>query len=319
MIRKLRCFIATAEYGSLTKAGEALFMSQSAVSQQVSSLEKHLGVKLFERTDSGVRLTHAGSVLFHKGKPLINELEEVFAQVAALESAGTYTLQVLYDGTRQDTLVVPLLHAFFEEEPEVSIRLEPFNSKNDRLAMLKDGRADVMTGRRHPPTRHGGLGFTPLCFTRLLAVIPTGHPLCDAELVRFSDLTEEPLVLMDDVFSFTSSEPRKSRGIMRHQHIHNKIRLCHERPELLTMAPDTKAALTLCKAGVGVTLIDSGWLPDTDGVVCRPFEDPDEQELGLCYSEDNENPALTAFIDIARKTYADKPLFGPNRELVRAD
>lgn len=315
MLRKLRCFIATAEYGSFTKAGEALFMSQSAVSQQVSSLEKHLGVKLFERTDSGVCLTHAGSVLFHKGQPLVNELEELFAHVAAIETTGAYSLQILYDGTRQDPLIVPLIRSLAVSHPDISIRLDPFTGKNDRLAMLKDGRVDVMTGRRFPPTRGSELGFAPLCITQLLAVVPEGHPFCSRELVRYDDLMQEPLILMDDVFSFTSSAPRKTRGIMRHQHIHNEIRIRHEQPELITMVPDTKSALTLCKAGMGITLIDSGWIPDTGGVTCVSFEEPDEQELGLCYSESNGNPALAAFVDLACETYADKPLFGPDGKL----
>jgi peroxiredoxin len=62
-LRELRSFIAVAEQGGLTAAARELHLSQSALSQTMQSLERHLGVQLLIRTSTGTRLTDAGQVL----------------------------------------------------------------------------------------------------------------------------------------------------------------------------------------------------------------------------------------------------------------
>ena len=73
---KLRIFHAAAEAGSFTHAGESLRMSQSAVSRQVSSLEKDLRVALFHRHARGLVLTEQGEMLFGTASEILNELAQ---------------------------------------------------------------------------------------------------------------------------------------------------------------------------------------------------------------------------------------------------
>ena len=72
---KLRIFHAAAEAGSFTHAGESLRMSQSAVSRQVSSLEKDLRVALFHRHARGLVLTEQGEMLFRAATDVLNKLQ----------------------------------------------------------------------------------------------------------------------------------------------------------------------------------------------------------------------------------------------------
>src|SRR3954453_6652983 len=76
---KLRVFHAVAEAGSFTHAGEALNLSQSAVSRQISALEESLSVPLFHRHARGLILTEQGELLFRTAR-------EVFAKLAMSES-----------------------------------------------------------------------------------------------------------------------------------------------------------------------------------------------------------------------------------------
>src|SRR5262245_18192471 len=71
---KLRIFHAAAEAGSFTHAGEALRMSQSAVSRQLSALDKELNVTLFHRHDHGLVLTEQGEMLFGTASEIMNKL-----------------------------------------------------------------------------------------------------------------------------------------------------------------------------------------------------------------------------------------------------
>ena len=72
---KLRIFHAAAEAGSFTHAGDALRMSQSAVSRQVSALERDLGIALFHRHARGLVLTEQGEMLYRTAAEVMNKLQ----------------------------------------------------------------------------------------------------------------------------------------------------------------------------------------------------------------------------------------------------
>ena len=70
----LTVFTCVADCGSFTKAAESLFISPTAVMKQINSLEKHLNMKLLNRTSHGVRLTPAGEVIYRDAKFLFEYL-----------------------------------------------------------------------------------------------------------------------------------------------------------------------------------------------------------------------------------------------------
>ena len=89
---KLRIFHAAAQAGSFTRAGEALNMSQSAVSRQVSALEQELGTPLFHRHARGLILTEEGDLLMRAARDIMLKLENVRAQLVDSRGQPTGTL-----------------------------------------------------------------------------------------------------------------------------------------------------------------------------------------------------------------------------------
>jgi transcriptional regulator, LysR family len=79
---RVRIFYAAAEAGSLTRAGEVLGLSQSAVSRQVSALESELDVPLFHRHARGLVLTEQGELLFRTARELVTKLEQTRASLS---------------------------------------------------------------------------------------------------------------------------------------------------------------------------------------------------------------------------------------------
>jgi DNA-binding transcriptional LysR family regulator len=88
---QIKSFIAVAEEGNLTRASMRLFASQPAVSAHIKSLEEELGVVLFERTRSGMRLTSEGELLLSRARRVLDDAQEFLNQAASLrdELAGT--------------------------------------------------------------------------------------------------------------------------------------------------------------------------------------------------------------------------------------
>ena len=81
LLRQIKYFCTIVEEGSFTEAAEKCFISQSAISQQIQSLEKELGVKLIKRENRRFSLTHAGEYMYRHGTALLLEAERICKEV----------------------------------------------------------------------------------------------------------------------------------------------------------------------------------------------------------------------------------------------
>ncbi len=136
---KLRVFHAVAEAGSFTHAGASLSLSQSAISRQISALEKSLNAPLFHRHARGLVLTEQGEILYRT-------VHEVFAKLAVTESMINESkdrpkgpLRITTTVAFGSTWLTPRINEFLALYPEISMTLLVDDSELD-LAM---GRADV--------------------------------------------------------------------------------------------------------------------------------------------------------------------------------
>src|SRR6202522_2897686 len=139
---KLRVFHAVAEAGSFTHAGDALNLSQSAVSRQISALEEALQVSLFHRHARGLILTE-------QGESLNRTVREVFAKLAMTEALLTESrekpagrLKVTTTHGFGSSWLAPRLHGFLEAYPDVSVSL----LLDDAALDLARWEADAGTG-----------------------------------------------------------------------------------------------------------------------------------------------------------------------------
>ena len=143
---KLRIFHAAAEAGSFTHAGEALNMSQSAVSRQVSALEQDIGVPLFHRHARGLILTEQGEDLFRTARDVMVKLDSVRARLTESSEKPTGTLRITTTVGLGSTWLTQRLHEFVELYPEVNIHLILDDDELD-LSMRQ---ADVAIRLRQP-------------------------------------------------------------------------------------------------------------------------------------------------------------------------
>jgi DNA-binding transcriptional LysR family regulator len=117
----LRTFVTVADHASMTAAGNALHLTQSAVSQQIKRLEEVLGCELLTRDRRGLRLTAAGERLFGKAKRLLGLNDEIWTEMTNNTVAGKVRLGVPYDLV--GTCLAPILKAYAEVYPQVEISL----------------------------------------------------------------------------------------------------------------------------------------------------------------------------------------------------
>ena len=146
---KLRVFHAVAEAGSFTHAGEALNLSQSAVSRQISALEESLSVPLFHRHARGLILTEQGELLFRTAR-------EVFAKLAMAESLISESkdrpkgpLKITTTVAFGSIWLTPRIREFLDLYPEIQVSLVVDDSELD-LSMREADVAIRMSPPRQP-------------------------------------------------------------------------------------------------------------------------------------------------------------------------
>jgi DNA-binding transcriptional LysR family regulator len=160
---KLRIFHAAAEAGSFTHAGDALRMSQSAVSRQVSALERDLGVALFHRHARGLVLTEQGELLFRTATDVMNKLHTAETLLSDATGKPTGDLRITAPIGLGTVWVTQRMREFMELYPDIRIELV-LNDEQIDIAMRE---ADVAIWTREP--EHAELIRRPLATMRVRA------------------------------------------------------------------------------------------------------------------------------------------------------
>ena len=143
---KLKVFHAAAQAGSFTHAGEALNMSQSAVSRQVSALEQELGVPLFHRHARGLVLTEQGEHLFRTAREVVMKLDAVQARLTDSRDLPTGVLRVTTTVGLGSSWLAARINEFVDLYPEVQLHL----ILQDEELNLNMREADVAIRLRQP-------------------------------------------------------------------------------------------------------------------------------------------------------------------------
>lgn len=125
----LKGFVAAARHASFTQAAEALFLTQSAVSRQVQTLEQRLGVKLFRRSTRQLQLTPEGAILYRAALDAFAELDEALRHIAAPRRPAGVTVSSSIGFAA--LWLVPRLAAFQEAHPDIAVRLSADNRAVD--------------------------------------------------------------------------------------------------------------------------------------------------------------------------------------------
>lgn len=199
-LRQLRVFRAVARRLSFTRAAEELGYAQSSVTAQVKSLERELGVALFDRLGRGISLTDAGRRLLESAEGLLELEARARAEIKGGEEP-TGTLRVSAPETLTTYRLPPVLASFRERYPEVRLVFypNPTGTLDGRLLReLREGGVDLAfvieePGRGAGPEIHS----ETLAVERLALVAPPDHPLCRAESVAPEDLARETLLLTE--------------------------------------------------------------------------------------------------------------------------
>jgi DNA-binding transcriptional LysR family regulator len=142
-VRRLEVFLSVVGAGSFTAAGNALSISQPAVSQAVRELEEDLGALLFHRLGRSVKLTAAGEALVISARQALRDLDIGRMAVEEVNGLATGSLELAAIPTLAVAPLAPLVGAFRTAHPGVSIRLADPTNTGALLELVRSGAVEI--------------------------------------------------------------------------------------------------------------------------------------------------------------------------------
>jgi DNA-binding transcriptional LysR family regulator len=288
---QLRLFVAVAERLHMTRAAEALNITQPAASSAIAALEASLDTRLFDRIGRGIALTEAGHQLLPEAKAVLARLGQARQVLDDLQGLRRGHLALHASHTIAGYWLPPMMHRFHEAWPLVTLSLAIGNTAEVARAVL-DGDADLgfVEGSVQDPL----LVQIPVAADRLVLVVGAGHPWASKERIAAPDLIGLRWVL-------------RERGSGTRQVFEDAMTGFGVDPAKLDVGmelPSNEAVRAAVEAGAGATAIS--WLVARAGVasgslVELPFAFPERRFLVLRHGDRHHARAAAALLEVIRQ------------------
>ena len=243
---QLKYFITAAETLSFTEAGKLHYISQTAITQHIQSLEDQLGVKLFTRNKKRVYLTPAGEIFYMEAKALLERSKLAVNKARNAADGVSGSLNIGYVKGQAFSLTGPLIKEFYLHNPSVKFQL--FRQAHlDLLMNLEKGKLDFIFNIVYGNTDLTDFSYRRISSDRLYAVLPSGHPYAQLSSIRRYDLREEPFLLT----KYYEDPSAKKYGHI----IPDKYAESSFIPKINGRSTDAETLMILVSAGIGITIL----------------------------------------------------------------
>lgn len=241
-LKKLRILRTLHELGTVTATAEALHMTPSAVSQQLTGLARSLGVTLLEAHGRRVRLTDAAQLVLRHAEAVFAQLERADADLLGYLQGEAGQVRVGAFSTAIPALVVPAALELRRSHPGLSVVVREAEAEA-AYELLAEGSVDLaLSLAAHAPTpRDPKFSRVSLLADPLDVALPAGHPLAGEPGLRLADLAGEPWIFgSSGPWSQITTTACESAGFV---------------PEQAHAAADWSAIWAMVAAGMGVALV----------------------------------------------------------------
>ena len=285
-LRHVRYVIEAAERGSFRAAARGLGVEQSAVSRRIRDLEDEIGVSLFIRDATGVRLSDAGTRFVECARRAIAHLR------AATEEAGCYgrgeagLLRIGITCSLAGGLLREILRAYTKRNPGVRTEIVE-GGRTDHISAIQRFRLDVAFLAGTPSVE--GLESTFLWSERIFVVVPDTDDLANENEIRWDQLCDRCFIVSED-----DSDRDMREYLVKHLAAHGV------RPQLARYCVGRDTLLNLVAIAQGITLAsEAAAAINLPGITFRPLRG-EALPLSAIWLRRNDNPALRRMISLAR-------------------
>jgi molybdate transport repressor ModE-like protein len=290
-LRHLMALKAIAEHGSFGRAAKQLGYTQSAISQQIATLERIVGQRLIDRPGGPrpVSLTEGGELLLRHADAIAARLRAARADLAALDAGDAGPMRI---GTYQSVgaRVLPaLLREFGEEWPQVEIMLRESTDDRELVELIERGELDLSFVVL--PLEPGPYEATELFRDPYVLVVPAGSPLARHERPpSLREIVEQPLI---------SYRTCRTTG-----RVIDRLRQTGRDPNIVFRSDENGTVQGLVAAGVGIALMPKLTVEQTDAAIeiVDLGDRVPPRLIGIAWHRDRRRTrAEQAFVELAQR------------------
>jgi DNA-binding transcriptional LysR family regulator len=289
-LRHLAALEAIAEHGSFGRAAAALGYTQSAVSQQLATLERLVGERLVERPGGPrpVELTEAGRLLLHHAEAIVARLQAARADMEALSAGEAGTLRVGAFQSAGARILPEVLRRYTAAWPRVEVRLEEAED-DSLLSQIEHGDLDLAFVML--PVENAALETVELVRDPYVLVTQADSPLARATTPpTFREIGAMPLI--------------GYRTCLGGQQVEERLRAAGVAPRMAFRSDDNLTLQAMVATGIGIALVPRLTVNEADNrIAVIDLDDRVPPRLiGLAWHRDRyRSPAALAFVDAARE------------------
>lgn len=250
--RQLETFLQVARLGSFSKAARAMYITPSAVIQQVNHLEEDFKAELLIRTSHGVSLTPAGKLVYQEGMDIVRRSKALRAQLAEMSQRNALTIGTQF--LSQPQLFPSLWAEYWGGKPAIQTRFVMLNRPWEEESEVCIVETLMYGSDPLPETESLPLCEVPICFA-----VPSNHPLARRQNLRYEDLRMATVVTIN------------------FQHMHQQLNeLCadlrHHGVKVFLVDEYTPAVFNMCRVNGYVLQIPACWSVLCMGMKILPCE-----------------------------------------------
>lgn len=286
-MKQLEDFLTIAKAGSFSAGAEDLFLTQSALSKQVQTLEDELGVTLFNRSSRGVTLTQEGKILAAGAPKLLEQYRQLLDQV----NPGNYTLRIGVLPVIGNYGMTTLISDFIRHHPSNPIEIEEADNVLLRSG-LDEGHYDFTFMRIFRPEKYRML---TVCRDELVLVVPASHPQAVKRTVSLKVFADENFILLN-------------KGTQLYD---LSIQACRDAgfsPKIYYTGNSGESIIRLVQSGVAIAIISKQVAKNllNNRLKMLQFEETFRSEIVLACAADSQlNYSDRLFWQYARKQLSD--------------
>lgn len=285
-LRHLNYFKILATELHYRRASELLFISQSALSQQIKQLEQILKVTLFDRSNKKVVLTDAGTLFYRDVEQVMNKLETAVVHLKLYKEGNTGQIGIGFVASAMESVLPSLLKKFNTDCPNIKFQLDEL-SNSDQLVALQNESVDLGFMR----SNHLPEGFTSQkVYTETFSlVLPENHPMVKAKFKHIGQLKDEFFILFPN-----------EQSQLYYQQI---LSLCADQgfaPKVAHRSIHAPTIFRLVENGMGLSIIPTslaaGNYPNIRFIELKGI--PQQTSLYAVWKKENTNPALPYLLEM---------------------
>lgn len=275
-------FMAVVEEGSFSKAAKKYYLSQSAISQQITKLEKDLGFSLFNRKTYCPTLTKEGKRYYDLAKRLIDDYNNEYEDIKENLQKDVLTIGITGPFEKQH---IPFIVRSFKENHDVSIDIKAFNLLTC-MEKLNEREIDLGFGLTNNFKKYPDLIYQTIHHSHICVVTSLEHPLSHKEYLTIEDIKNEQLIILS-----------KKQGEEYYHDYMESFRLDGMIPYIKKEVDDLNEYMMAISLGEGIGLTATEVINENDQVVAIPLKESHHHaDYAVGYHRDNEKKAIQQFM-----------------------